>query len=56
MDIISSTDNILDLINEGVPVDLQYFDFNRAFDTVPYLRLLIYLNWRDLASKEKLTR
>ena len=34
---------ILELLSEGVPVDLLYFDFSKAFDTVPHYRLLAKL-------------
>ena len=34
------TDSILELLEKGAPVDLFYFDFSKAFDTVPHYRLL----------------
>ena len=33
-------DDILELLEQGAPVDLFYFDFSKAFDTVPHYRLL----------------
>ena len=38
--LLETFDTILDLIDEGAPVDLFYFDFSKAFDTVPHYRLL----------------
>ena len=32
--------HILELLEQGLPVDLFYFDFSKAFDTVPHHRLL----------------
>ena len=37
-------DTIIDMMDEGLPVDIiLYFDFRKAFDTVPYHRLLVKL-------------
>ena len=41
--LLESLDTILDMIEEGIPVDLLYFDFRKAFDTVPHHRLLVKL-------------
>ncbi|KAL5250782.1 hypothetical protein ACHWQZ_G016501 [Mnemiopsis leidyi] len=38
--LLETFDNILNLLDEGVPVDLLFFDFSKAFDTVPHFRLL----------------
>jgi len=38
--LLETFDNILDILDEGAPVDLLYFDFSKAFDTVPHFRLL----------------
>ena len=37
--LLETFDNFLDLLDEGVPVDLLKFDFSKAFDTVPHFRL-----------------
>ena len=38
--LLETFDAILDILDEGAPVDLFYFDFSKAFDTVPHFRLL----------------
>ena len=38
--LLETFDDILDILDEGAPVDLLYFDFSKAFDTVPHFRLL----------------
>ena len=38
--LLETFDSIFELISEGAPVDLFYFDFSKAFDTVPHYRLL----------------
>ena len=40
---LEAIDNIIDMMGEGVPIDLLYFDFRKAFDTVPHYRLLVKL-------------
>ena len=37
-------DTILDMLDEGLPVDMLFFDFSKAFDTVPHYRLLVKLS------------
>ena len=38
--LLETFDDILELLEQGLPVDLFYFDFSKAFDTVPHHRLL----------------
>ena len=38
--LLETFDSILEILDEGAPVDLLYFDFSKAFDTVPHFRLL----------------
>ena len=38
--LLETFDAILDILDEGAPVDLLYFDFSKAFDSVPHFRLL----------------
>ncbi|KAL5265305.1 hypothetical protein ACHWQZ_G006143 [Mnemiopsis leidyi] len=49
--LLETFDNILDLLDEGVPVDLLYFDFSKAFDTVPHFRLLSKLEGFGIKGK-----
>ena len=41
--LLESLDCILDMVDEGIPVDILTFDFRKAFDTVPHHRLLVKL-------------
>ena len=41
--LLETVEVILDLLAEGAPVDILYFDFQKAFDTVPHWRLLTKL-------------
>ena len=41
--LLEAFDSILDILQEGDPVDILYFDFSKAFDTVPHYRLLCKL-------------
>ncbi|NQZ52218.1 MAG: reverse transcriptase family protein [Moritella sp.] len=38
--VLESMDTIIDILSEGAPVDVLYFDFCKAFDSVPHYRLL----------------
>ncbi|KAL5254844.1 hypothetical protein ACHWQZ_G014324 [Mnemiopsis leidyi] len=49
--LLETFDNILNLLDEGVPVDLLYFDFSKAFDTVPHFRLLSKLEGFGIKGK-----
>ncbi|KAL5265725.1 hypothetical protein ACHWQZ_G006437 [Mnemiopsis leidyi] len=49
--LLETFDNILDFFDEGVPVDLLYFDFSKAFDTVPHFRLLSKLEGFGIKGK-----
>ncbi|KAL5252966.1 hypothetical protein ACHWQZ_G015662 [Mnemiopsis leidyi] len=49
--LLETFDNILDFFDEGVPVDLLYFDFSKAFDTVPHFRLLSKLEGFGIKEK-----
>ena len=41
--LLETVDIMLDMLAEGAPVDVLYFDFCKAFDTVPHFRLLAKL-------------
>ena len=41
--LLETVDSIIDLLESGCPVDLFYFDFCKAFDSVPHYRLLTKL-------------
>ena len=41
--LLEAFDTILDMIDDGLPVDVLFFDFKKAFDTVPDYRLLVKL-------------
>ena len=41
--LLETFDTVIDLLDEGMPVDLFYFDFRKAFDTVPHNRLMLKL-------------
>ena len=41
--LLESLDAMIDMIDEGIPVDLLFFDFRKAFDTVPHGKLLVKL-------------
>ena len=41
--LLESVDLVLELLEEGAPVDIFYFDFRKAFDSVPHYRLLTKL-------------
>ena len=41
--ILETVDTIIHMLEEGTPVDVFYFDFCKAFDSVPHYRLLTKL-------------
>ena len=49
--LLETFDCILDLFEEGAPVDLIYFDFKKAFDQVPHKRLILKLKMLGIGGK-----
>ena len=49
--LLETFDFILDLLDEGAPVDLILFDFKKAFDTVPHKRLVLKLRNMGISGK-----
>jgi hypothetical protein len=49
--LLETVDTILDILDSGAPVDLLYFDFSKAFDTVPHFRLLSKLESLGITGK-----
>ena len=41
--LLESVNAVIDLLESGCPVDVLYFDFCKAFDSVPHYRLLTKL-------------
>ena len=39
--LLEAFNTIIDMMDEGLPVDILYFDFRKAFDTVHFLTLRI---------------
>ena len=42
---------VIDLLDKGMPVDILYFDFSKAFDRVPHYRLLSKLENLGISGK-----
>ena len=41
--LLETVDTVIELLESGCPVDVFYFDFCKAFDSVPHYRLLTKL-------------
>ena len=39
--LLETMDSVMELIEEGIPVDILFFDFKKAFDRVPHNRLIL---------------
>ena len=52
--IIIYSESMINLLQDGNPVDITYFDFCKAFDSVPHERLLSKLYCHNIiVSREK---
>ncbi|KAL5247270.1 hypothetical protein ACHWQZ_G019213 [Mnemiopsis leidyi] len=49
--LLETMDCILELLEEGIPVDILYFDFKKAFDRVPHNRLILKLQGLGIEGK-----
>ena len=49
--LLETMDCIMELLEEGIPVDVLYFDFKKAFDRVPHKRLLLKLQCLGIDGK-----
>ena len=49
--LLETMDCVIELLEEGIPVDILYFDFKKAFDTVPHNRLILKLHCLGIDGK-----
>ncbi|KAL5247652.1 hypothetical protein ACHWQZ_G019515 [Mnemiopsis leidyi] len=49
--LLETMDCVIDLLEEGFPVDILFFDFKKAFDRVPHRRLLLKLKSLGIKGK-----
>ena len=49
--LLETMDSILEILDQGSPVDIMYFDFKKAFDHVPHNRLLLKLKCLGIEGK-----
>ena len=49
--LLETMDSILEILDQGSPVDILYFDFKKAFDRVPHNRLLLKLKCLGIEGK-----
>ena len=49
--LLETVETILNILDEGAPVDVFYFDFCKAFDSVPHYRLLTKMESMGISGK-----
>ena len=49
--LLETMDCIIEIIDQGDPVDIFYFDFKKAFDRVPHNRLLYKIEYLGIKGK-----
>ena len=49
--LLETMDSILEILDQGSPVDILYFAFKKAFDRVPHNRLLLKLKCLGIEGK-----
>ena len=49
--LLETMDSVMELIEEGIPVDILFFDFKKAFDRVPHNRLILKLQCLGIDGK-----
>ena len=49
--LLETVETIIDMIDKGDPVDVFYFDFCKAFDSVPHFRLLTKMKSMGITGK-----
>ena len=49
--LLETMDSILEILDQGSPVDILYFNFKKAFDRVPHNRLLLKLKCLGIKGK-----
>ena len=49
--LLETVETIIDMIDKGEPVDVFYFDFMKAFDSVPHFRLLTKMENMGITGK-----
>ena len=49
--LLETMDSVMELMEEGIPVDILFFDFKKAFDRVPHNRLILKLQCLGIDGK-----
>ena len=49
--LLSTTEDLAKNLDNGAEIDLQFFDFSKAFNTVPHQRLISKLHYYGIQGK-----